>query len=224
MNTTTLPAPPARILTTRRVLLAATVAAAPTLQIIGMLWHPAVAEHGADQLAIVATDPGRWSGTHLVAAVASGLYVLAAVALAALVRARGAVLATLGAVLSVAGGITLAIAFGAESHLLSVAADPSLDRTAMAQLAELEHSSPAAALIMTGLPLIGLGQILLAAGLLRSRVIPRWQPALVLIGLVSSLAAAPGSLVGPVLMLPAVVGYVAISVGMARSAPRLPET
>ncbi len=126
-------------------------------------------------------------------------------------------LATAGAVLAVLGGSTLAIAFGAEAHLLSVAADPSLDHEAMTALAELEPASPAAMFIMIGLPLIGLGQILLAVGLLRSRAVPWWAPTLVLVGLVASFAGGPpGSLLGPILMLPAVTGYLALAMSMTR--------
>ncbi|MGH3929726.1 MAG: hypothetical protein ACRDTF_07090, partial [Pseudonocardiaceae bacterium] len=81
----------------------------------------------------------------------------------------------------------------------------------------LEPASPGAMLIMIGLPLVGLGQILLAAGLLRSRAVPWWAPTLVLVGLVASFAGGPpGSLLGPILMLPAVVGYFALAMSMIR--------
>ncbi|MDQ3151163.1 MAG: hypothetical protein M3R63_05365 [Actinomycetota bacterium] len=56
---------------------------------------------------------------------------------------------------------------------------------------------------MAGLSLVGIGQLLLVAGLLRSRTVPWGAPTLVL---VASFAGAPGSLLGPVLLLPAVAG------------------
>jgi hypothetical protein len=213
-------APPAvagRTAVVRRVLLGVAVVAAPALQVAGMLLHPPLAAEHADQLAIVAEDPGRWFVAHVVAASAAALFLVAAPALAGLARARGAAPATAGAVLTVLGGATLAIAFGAEAHLLSVAADPSLDAAAMTALAALEGHSPAMTMILLGVPLTGIGQILLAAGLLRARVVPRWAPALVLVGLLASIAGTPGSLIGPVLLLPAVVGYAALAVAVARA-------
>lgn len=210
------PAVAARTAAARRVLLAVAVVAAPALQVAGMLLHPPLAEDPAGQLAIVAAEPGRWFVAHVVAASAAALFGVAAPALAGLARARGAALATAGAVLTVLGGATLAIAFGAEAHLLSVAADPSLDAAAMAALAALEHHSPAMTMILLGVPLVGVGQLLLAGALLRARTVPRWAPALVLAGLVVSLAGAPGSLLGPIALLPAVVGYAALAVTVAR--------
>lgn len=206
-----------RIRRAHRILLALAVALAPALQVTGMFLHPPLAEDPAGQLDIVAADPTLWFVTHVISASAAALFILAGPALASLAQTRGAVLATAGAVLTVLGGSALAIAFGAEAHLLSVASDPSLDHEAMAALAELEPASPAAMLIMIGLPLTGLGQILLAAGLLRSQAVPWWAPTLVLVGLVASLAGGPpGSLLGPILMLPAIAGYLALAISMTR--------
>ncbi len=50
----------------------------------------------------------------------------------------------------------------------------------MAALANLEPASPAVTMLMIGFPLVGLGQLLLAAGLLLSRAVPWWAPALAL--------------------------------------------
>ena len=200
----------------RRALLAAAVVAAPVLQVTGMVLHPPLAPTPAGQLDVVAADPGLWFAAHVVAAAAGALFVLAGPVLAGLAQARGAVLATAGAVLTALGGATLAISFGAEAHLLLVAADPSLDPAAMDALAAAELHSPGVAMIMIGVPLTGLGQIVLMAGLLRSRQVPRWQPALVLAGLVASLAGAPGSLIGPIALVPAIVGYAVLAVGIAR--------
>jgi hypothetical protein len=62
-------------------------------------------------------------------------------------------------------------------------------------------------LLLIGLPASGLGQLLLAGGLLRSRQVTWWKPALVLAGLLGSLFAPPGSVAGPFVMLLAVAGY-----------------
>ena len=191
----------------RRALLALPVALAPVLQIAGMLPHPVLPDDPAGSLQLVAEDPAQWWRIHLLSACASFLFALAAVPLASLARRRGAVPATAGAALLALGGGALAVAFSAEAHLWSLAADPSLDQDALVGLVALEEGSPAMALLGLGFPLVGLGTVLLMAGLLRSRQVPWWQPALVLIGTLASLGAAPGSDLGPLLLSPAVVGY-----------------
>lgn len=206
-------------MTARRVLLAVAVAAAPLVQLAGIVPHPELPDDAAATVAVVAADPDGWFRMHLLSAVAAVLFVVTALALASVVRARGAWLATCGAALMVLGGGALAIGFGAEAHLLSVAADPSLDRNAVVALARLEEDSAAVSLLMAGFPLFGLGTMLLMAGLIRSRAVPRWQPVLVLVGTFTSFAAAPGSAIGPLLFAPSVLGYLALAASVARPAP-----
>jgi hypothetical protein len=211
-----------RIRTARAVLLALAVAGAPVLQMAGFLTHPELPDSSAGLLELVGRDPAGWFRIHAVASASAALSIVASVALASLVRSRGAVLATVGATLAAIGGGMLAIAFGAEAELVSLAADPSLDRTAMAALLDLQPASPATALLMAGFPFAGIGSLLLAVALLRSRSVPRWMPALVLLGLVASFAAAPGSHVGPFLLAPAVIGYFALARELVRAARRSP--
>lgn len=207
----------------RRVLLALAVAAAPLVQLAGMVPHPELGDTAAQTLALVAQDPGQWFLVHVLSASGALLFVVAALALASLVRGRGAALATAGATLVVLGGGALAIAFGAEAHLLSLAADPSLDRSAMVALAELESDSPAVSLLMAGFPLFGLGTLALMAGLIRSAAVPRWQPVLVVVGTLTSIAASPGSELGPLLFAPSVAGYLALAASVARPRVAQPE-
>jgi hypothetical protein len=119
--------------------------------------------------------------------------------------------ATVGAVLLALGSGALTVAFSAEAHLWSLAAHPSLDQDALGALVALEEDSPAIALLRAGFPLVGLGTVLLMTGLLRSAQVPWWQPALVLLGTLASLGAAPGSDLGPLLLSPAAVGYVLLA-------------
>ena len=203
----------------RRALLALPVALAPLFQIAGMLPHPVLPDTAAGALAVVAGDPGAWWRMHLLAACAAFLSALAAVPLASLARDRGSRLATSGAVLLALGGGALTVAFSAEAHLWSLAADPSLDHSALVALVSLERDSPAMSLLGAGFPLVGLGTVLLMSGLLRSGAVPRWQPALVLLGTLASLGASPGSGLGPVLLSPAAVGWVLLAREVLRAAP-----
>lgn len=200
----------------RRPLLALAVALAPLVQIAGVLPHPALPDTAAATLAVVAEDPAEWTRIHLLAATAALLSVVASLALADLVRGRGAGLATAGATLATVGGGVLALAFASEAHLHALAADPALDRAAMAELVQRFDTSSATTLLSAGFPLAGLGSVLLMSGLLRSRAVPRWQPALVLAGLVVSFGATPGLSYGPLLFVPAAVGQLALAVQVLR--------
>ena len=195
----------------RRALLALPVALAPLLQIAGMVPHPVLPDSAAGTLELVAQDPGGWWRMHLLAACAAFLFAMAAVPLASLARDRGAGLATAGAALLALGAGALTVAFSAEAHLWSLAADASLDQDALVPLVALEADSPAMALLQAGFPLVGLGTVLLMAGLLRSGRVPWWQPGLVLLGTVASLGAAPGSDLGPLLLSPAALGYLLLA-------------
>ena len=195
----------------RRALLALPVALAPLLQIAGMLPHPVMPSSPAAALEVVAQDPASWWRMHLLAAAAAFLFALAAAPLASLVRGRGVVPATAGAVLLALGAGALTVAFSAEAHLWLLAADPSLDQEPLVALVALEDSSPAMSLLGLGFPLVGLGTVLLMTGLLRSRQVPWWPPALVLLGTIASIGAPPGSDLGPLLLSPAALGHVRLA-------------
>ena len=200
----------------RRALMALVVAATPLVQLAGMAPHPELGSTAAETLAIVAADPDEWFRIHLLSAAAATLSIVSALVLASLVRGRGAALATLGAAMSVVGGFLLAFAFAAEAQLMSLAADPSLDPVAMAPLFDLQDEGPAMAMLIAGFPLAGIGGLLLMGGLLRARVVPRWQPALILFGTFTSIAATPGLAIGPLLFLPSVIGTLFLAVSVAR--------
>ena len=202
-----------------RALLALAVAGTPLLQIAGMAPHPQLADSAAETLAIVAEDPAQWFRIHLLAAAAAALGIVSTLALSSLVRGRGAALATTGAVMSVVGLFFLVFAFAAEAQLMSIAADPSLDPAAMAPLLNLQEQGPGMGLLGAGFPLVGIGGLLLHAGLIRSRVVPLWQPALVVLGTFTSIAATPGLAIGPLLFLPSVIGMLFLAAAVARSAP-----
>lgn len=200
----------------RRVLLALVVAATPLVQLAGMIPHPDLGGSSAETLAIVAQDPDEWFWIHLVAAVAATLSIVSALTLASLVRGRGAALAITGAAMSVVGGFLLTFAFAAEAQLMSLAAHPSLDPVAMAPLLDLQEEGVAMTMLEAGLPFAGIGGLLLMCGLLRGRVVPRWQPALILFGTFTSIAATPGLAIGPLLFLPSVIGTLCLAVTVAR--------
>ena len=200
----------------RRALMALVVAVTPLVQLAGMAPHPELGHTAAETLAIVAQDPDEWFRIHLLSAAAATLSIVSALVLASLVRGRGAALTTTGAVMSTVGGFLLAFAFAAEAQLMSLAADPSLDPAAMAPLLDLQEDGVAMAMLVAGFPVAGIGSLLLMCGLLRARVVPRWQPALILFGTFTSIAATPGLAIGPLLFLPGVIGTLFLAASVAR--------
>lgn len=197
----------------RRALVALPLVLAPGLQIASASTHPHL--HG-EILDVVATDPQTWHVIHLFAAVAAMGYLVGLPALAALPRRKGALLAALGTVVAVAGSLCLAIGFVAEAHMLPLLAQSDLDREAALALTRAEDASIPFRLIGLGLPLAGIGQLLLAIGLLRSGVVAWWKPALVVVGLLTSLAVPPGQVLAAVLMGLFAVGYAALAVDVVR--------
>ena len=197
----------------RRTLLAAAVVAAPAIQVTTSALHPHL---DRELLDVVAADPVSWAWMHLAAALAAMLYLLGLPALAALPRRRGAALATVGVVLACLGSLCLAVAFTAEAHLTPLLVESGLARSDALAVLAVEEGSTAMTLLGMGLPLAGIGQLLLAVGLLRSRVVAWWKPALVVVGLLASLAFPPGEVLGAALLGLAAVGYAALAVDVVR--------
>ena len=197
----------------RRLLLAVPLALAPALQTTSAAVHPHL--HG-EILDVVAADPTAWQRMHLLAALAAMGYLIALPALAGLPRRRGSVLVTVGAVMAVLGSLCLAAGFVAEAHMLPLLAQSGLDREAALALSEAEEASLPFRLIGAGLPLAGIGQLLLAVGLIRSRAVAWWKPALVVTGLLTSLPVPVGNPLAAALMGLAVVGYAALTVDVVR--------
>lgn len=204
----------------RRALVALPLALAPAMQTASAAVHPHL--HG-EILDVVAADPAAWQRMHLIAALAAMGYLVGLPALAALPRRRGSLLVTVGAVVAVLGSLCLAIGFVAEAHMLPLLAQSGLEREAALALTDAEEASLPFQLIGAGLPLAGIGQLLLAVGLIRSRVVAWWKPALVVAGLLTSLPVPVGNPLAAVLMGMAVVGYAALTVDVVRG-PRIGRT
>lgn len=182
--------------TTRR-LLAAAVVAAPTLIALNALLHPEVELSGASILAGASLDPSRWFAVHTVAAVGAMLGVPAAFGLRRLIAQRGRRLAHAGLTLVVLSSPILALTFAAEASVLRLAA-AELDPTAALRLADAYARSPEFYAVGAAVAMTTLGGVLLGAALLVGREVPRWLAVPYLVATLATVAAAPGTLVGPV--------------------------
>jgi hypothetical protein len=186
---------------------------------VGMGLHlPAMAEETGIPEAI-AEAPSRWMSSHLLMSFGLVLVAAAVVSALPLVRGRGAAATGVGAVLTALGAVVLAfsdMAHGALGFALAGPVDPATSFDVHAHYFE----QPAILGLNTGPLLLTLGMIVLGAGLLRSRTVPRWEAVVVLltpIGVHLALALAPSTWLHGV---PFVVGMAVLARVLARG-PRL---
>jgi hypothetical protein len=142
-----------------------------------------VGQSGAPLYATATADGGRIWVTGLIFMVSAILTVPAALGLAHLLRARGAVLGHLGAACLVIG------AFGHMGYavwqlMVSRVSGPG----APALVAYLDRTSALALVLVPLMVLVDAGLVLLAAGLLRARAVPRWAPRLVIVAVAADFA------------------------------------
>jgi hypothetical protein len=142
-----------------------------------------VGQSGAPLYATAAAHGGGIWLTGLIFMVSAILTVPAALGLAHLLRARGAVLGNLGAACLVTG------AFGHMGYavwqlMVSRVAGPG----APALIAYLDRTSALALVLVPLMVLVDIGLLLLAAGLLRARAVPSWAPWLVIVTMAADFA------------------------------------
>jgi hypothetical protein len=142
-----------------------------------------VGQPGASLYATAAAHGGGIWVTGLIFMVSAILTVPAALGLAHLLRARGAALGHLGAACLITG------AFGHMGYavwqlMLSRAAGPG----APALIAYLDRTSVVALVLVPLMILLDVGLVLLAAGLLRARAVPRWAPWLIIVTVAADFA------------------------------------
>lgn len=141
-----------------------------------------IGQSGASLYATAAADGGRIWVTGLIFMVSAILTVPAALGLAHLLRARGVVLGHLGAACLVAGAFGH-MGYAAWQLMVARVSGPG----APALVAYLDRTSAVATVLVPLMVLVDVGLVLLAAGLLRARVIPRWTPWLVIVAIVADL-------------------------------------
>lgn len=208
---TTPTAPTATTSVTVRRLLAATVVGAPLLVGVNSLFHPEVDMNGAGILAGAQTGPSGWFVVHIVAAIGAMLGVPAAFGLRSLVRDRGRRLAIAGLSLTLLAGPLLAMTFATEASLLRLAA-ADLEPSAALTLAEAYTRTPEFYAVGIAVMLGTLGSLLLSSSLIVSRSVPRAAAVTYLLATLATVAAVPGTPIGPI----ALVVSASVSVVFAR--------
>lgn len=198
------------------LLLAVAVVAQPLLIAVNAVFHPTVDMSGEGLLNGTLEGAGTWYAVHLIAAVGALLGIPAAVGLRRLVRdgGRGRRLANVAmSAWFLAGGL-LAMGFATEASVFRLAATAGIDRSDAVVLADAYAGTPEFYAIGIGAALATLAGVLFAIALLRDGSVPRWMPWTLLVGTLVTVAAAPGTPIGP-------IAFGVITIAAAGLAPRV---
>lgn len=185
--------------------------AGSVLVAVGLVLHLPGAPEDAGLTRAIAEQPSRWLAAHLLGAL--GLVLLAAgvARVARVARGRGAALAAAGALTASVGATLLALgdsAHGSVAYALAGRVDPA----AALEIEKAFFGNPAVAALSGAGMLLPLGILLLGAGVLRARLVPRWAGVVLLLSPLAVQAALLAR--GPahyLLVLPFVVGMVVLA-------------
>lgn len=202
---------------------AAGLAVAATLAAVNLLARPLSADATADRAAVSAAREAVW-WFGVVGGIATGaVFVTLGLAVCLLVPAgRGQVVATAGAVLTVFGGICFAagfFAFGVSSWFATLPLPGPVAPAALfdaVQADAMRSFGPQ----LVGFLLAGVGTVLLAVALWRSRAVPRWLPVTTVLALVAMFLVG-GGLLYDLLHAAFMATLVVLAVFCWRAAPRL---
>lgn len=195
--------------TVRDAIHAGTCVLAGVLVTVGFVLDPASdADSAAEIVAAATDDPGAFYWSNTIAAF--GLAMVAAVGLAVmrLVRGRGRVVATVGGLLTMIGGIGAGAAIFMYGAVLAGMAESDVETSVLVELQDhLEDSMrPGLAFVLGFLPLM-LGLLLCGIALLLSRAVPTWVGPVLIAGVVAIMVFGDGTM--------ARVGDVVLAVGLA---------
>jgi len=157
-----------------RVTFAGALLLAPIANLVSTLVSPPLRSTEAASLAEVVRHPDRFYLFTFFVSIGSMLLVPALLGVMRLVRGRSPFLAYVGGALAQLG-VLVAIGDSMTQLVFWQMGTPGLDRAQMATLAHRYESAPGSSLFFAvgGLALVA-GLVLLAAGLWRARVAPRW--------------------------------------------------
>jgi|tagenome__1003787_1003787.scaffolds.fasta_scaffold20930000_3 hypothetical protein len=178
--------------TFRRRVGAVTVVLAPVLFAVAELTSPTEGDDPAADLGTQAVHHGQLLLSIGSGLLASILFIPAFFALMNPVRRRGTALAHLGGGMALVGNALSGLALAGVDFMLYEASAPGVDRATVSRFLAHATKDPVGAPLLIGHFLFALGIVLLAAGLYRAGVGPRW--AAVLLGLAPLLDAVMGTI------------------------------
>jgi hypothetical protein len=170
----------------RRLLVVALVLGAVGDAVL-FVWRPGTQRDALDYADIAPVRDATWL-TGVLDAVASGLALTAfAIGVCVLVTRRGRTLATIGAAFTIFGHILLSAGVFAVGVLFWYATEPdALSEEAGTELLDYfqDHLGHLIGPQFVGFASTALGVLIMAGALWRSRVVPRWYPVVLVLGLV----------------------------------------
>lgn len=199
----------------RTLLCAMALGLAPVLLALAAVIELNSSDDAARAAAQVAADRNRFLVGNLLFALGAAALVPGALALATLVRSRGAAWMTTGACMMALGGGSLAVGIWSYTVVGYLGSDRAIPRDAFVALIHQGDNSP-----VTGLSwIIGMGalvgMIVAAVGLIRARVVPLWEPIVLIVAPVLVFLSSGGVVAG-ILTLPMVVVLIALAVEVVR--------
>jgi hypothetical protein len=194
----------------RLALCAIALGLAPVLLALGDLIMVSTGDKAAQEVADIAGARGRFLAGNLLFVLGAAALVPGALALARLVRARGAAWATTGACMVAIGGGSLAVAVWSYTIVGYVGTEPGASRVGLVSLIDHANNS-----ILVGAAwILGIGAlfgfVVTAIGLIRARTVPLWEPILLIVAAVLTFVSGQGTLAA-VLTLPMVVALIALA-------------
>lgn len=167
----------------RRYLLAGAMVLCPVLLLTGTALEVDTGDSGLEEVTLVAAERGQFYASTLLLALGLVLLTPTALGLMQLARRRGGALATIGGGLLFVAGSAAAAGIFMYGAVLAVASDAGLPREEMGQFARVaSESGYTAPPFFLGFFGISIGLVLLGIALLRARTVPRWMPALLVVG------------------------------------------
>lgn len=194
----------------RRMLCALALPVAPLLLILAALLEVNVSDTAAKAVGQIADARGRFLAGEILFAAGAAALIPAALALASLVRGRGAAWMTTGVSMMALGGGCLALGIWAYGLIGFVGTGKGVPRDGLVALLDKGNHSPIVGLSwMLGIAAL-LGMIVIAVGLIRARAVPLWQPILLIVAPVLSFVSGAG-VVGAICGLPLLIAFVALA-------------
>jgi hypothetical protein len=164
------------------MLCAVALGLAPVLLTAAALIEVTTSDNAARAAQQIAADRERFLAGNLLFALGAAALVPGALALASLVRGRGAAWMTTGASMVALGGGSLALALWSFTIVGYIGTESGVPHDGFVSL--LDHGDNSALIGSAWILGMGalLGMIVAAVGLLRARAVPRWQPLLLILG------------------------------------------
>jgi hypothetical protein len=163
--------------------------ASPLILLASALVAPEIKSGEADQLAVIAQDPGRYYLFTVLIFVSTALWVPLVLGLMYMVREEAAALGNIGGSLALIATL-VAVGDAVSQLFIWQMVSPGADRAQMvALLTRFDNAAGAAIFFRIGGPALVIGMVILSIALYRARAVPAWTAAGTAFGTLLNIAA-----------------------------------